>query len=172
MVEKVLLRFETRLPSTDIGSFTVTERTVLDPAGELKSMLVDTSLQSFSANFSRDYGIHLSFSGQAVETVKGMARAQGRLPGEVCEEILSDYGHGLKLLELEHFEVTPEVLSGPQEVLNQLIKDLYSPGATGITESPGRVPGYRRFRVSSLTDFRQAGRSLHLRPWGVTSACL
>ena len=131
VVEKVLLRFETRLPSTDIGSFTVTERTVLDPAGELKSMLVDTSLQSFSANFSRDHGIHLSFSCQAVETVKGMARAQGRLPGEVCEEILSDYGHGLKLLELEQFEVTPEVLSRPQEVLNQLIKDLYSPGATG-----------------------------------------
>ena len=131
VVEKTLLRFETRLPSTDTESFTVTERTVLDPGGELKSMLVDTSLHSFSAKFWREYGIRLSFSGEAVEAAKEMARAQGRLPGEVCAGILSDYGHGLKLLELEQFEITPEVLTRPQEVLNQLIKDLYSPGETG-----------------------------------------
>ena len=131
VVEKVLLRFETRLPSTDTESFTVTERTVLDPEGELKSMLVDTSLQSFSSKFSRDYGIILRFSGEAVEAVKKMAREQGRLPGEVCAEILSDYGHGLKLLELEQFEITPEVLTRPQEVLNQLIKDLYRPAPAG-----------------------------------------
>ena len=131
VVEKVLLRFETRLPSTDIDSFTVTERTVLDPDGELKSMLVDTSLQSFSAKFSRDYGIRLSFSGEAVETVREIAKVQGRLPGEVCGELLSDYGHGLKLLELEEFVITQEVLSGPQEVLNRLIKDLYRPAVSG-----------------------------------------
>jgi hypothetical protein len=109
----------------------VTERTVFDPEGELKSMLVDTSLQSFSAKFSCDYGIRLSFSGEAVEAVKKIAREQGRLPGEVCAELLSDYGHGLQLLELKQFEITPEVLSRPQEVLNQLIKDLYSPPAIG-----------------------------------------
>ena len=131
VVEKVLLRFETRLPSTDLESFTVTERTVLDPEGELKSMLVNTSLQSFLAKFSRDYGIRLSFSGEAVEAVKEIAREQGRLPGEVCAEFLSDYGHGLQLLELKQFEITPKVLSRPQEALNQLIKDLYSPAATG-----------------------------------------
>ena len=39
--------------------------------------------------------------------------------------MFSDYGHGLKLLELDRFEVTLEVLSNPQKTLDDMIRRLY-----------------------------------------------
>ena len=127
-VEKVLIGFETHLPSTDINAFTVSEHTVCNPKNELKSMLVDTSLQSFTTRFEQNYGIKLNFSEDAIVTVKSMARDREELPGEVCEELLADYGHGLKLLERRQFEIDKEVLTHPQETLNRLIKNLYNQG--------------------------------------------
>ena len=125
-IEKVLLYFETRLPSMEIDSFTVTDRVVAEPAGELQVLIVGSSLETYVRHFNRDCGISLLFTREAVAAVNEMAGERSLLPGELCRELLSDYGHGLKLLELAEFEVTEAVLRNPQEALNLLIKDLYS----------------------------------------------
>jgi endopeptidase Clp ATP-binding regulatory subunit ClpX len=57
-VEKVLIRFEKRLPSTDIGKFVVTGALVEDPDRELKRLLQDPSspemLEKFESLLSRE----------------------------------------------------------------------------------------------------------------------
>ena len=58
--------------------------------------------------------------------VKQMAREKDLSPAEFCEQILADYGHGLKLVELQDFAITPTILRKPQESLDILIKNFYS----------------------------------------------
>ena len=50
-VEKVLLKFEKRLPSTDIGKLVVTCKMVEDPGGELTRLLQDPSAPELLARF-------------------------------------------------------------------------------------------------------------------------
>ncbi|MCX8117341.1 MAG: AAA family ATPase [Desulfobacterota bacterium] len=52
-VEKVLLKFEKKLPSTDIRQFVVTREVVLDPEGELERLLQDPMNPERIARFQR-----------------------------------------------------------------------------------------------------------------------
>ncbi|MFH1570624.1 MAG: AAA family ATPase [Gemmatimonadota bacterium] len=125
-VEKVLLHYERRLPSTGATSFTVTADVVRDPPGELQPLLANQSLHGFAALFAEEHGIRLTFTDGAAAAVKSLARERECTPAEVCTGLLSDYGHGLRLLELADFEVTEETVRRPQETLNELIRELYS----------------------------------------------
>ena len=67
----------------------------------------------------------MSFDDDAVLLVKEMSGESGEMPLQLCERLFADYGHGLKLLEFEEFEVTVDVLQDPSQSLNNLIKSLY-----------------------------------------------
>jgi hypothetical protein len=125
-MEKVLLEYERRLPSAAVTSFTVTADVVADPVGQLHPLLASHSLRHFADTFEADHGIRLSFTAAAAAALKARAAEQGRTPAEVCAELFSDYGHGLKLLERTAFEIDEEVVRRPQECLNNMIRELYS----------------------------------------------
>jgi ATP-dependent Clp protease ATP-binding subunit ClpX len=125
VVEKVLLDFECQLPSLDIESFTVTGDVVEDPHRTLEEFVVDHSLRAWCQAFERDHDIRLTFTPAAVQQLQRRAETAERLPGDLCAELFSDYGHGLKLLEKAMFEVTEEILVNPQESLNGMIRELY-----------------------------------------------
>ncbi len=126
-IERVLLRFEKKLPSTDIRKFTVTAEVVTDPESSLSDMLERHSLERYVDNFYKTHGIKLQFSKAAVERVHKMSRSKGRPADELCADLFSDFGHGLKLISRAEFEITPEILQKPQETLDALIKRFYEP---------------------------------------------
>ncbi len=126
VMEKVLLDYECRLPSLDVDRFTVTADIVEHSNKALEEFIIEHSLRTWCTNFEQDHGIHLTFTSGAATDLRQQAAASQRLPGELCAELFSDYGHGLKLLEKTEYEVTEEVLSNPQESLNAMIRQLYA----------------------------------------------
>ena len=124
-VEKVLLDFECRLPSLDIDSFTVTGDVVERPERAIEEFVIEHSLRAWCLAFETDNDIRLTFTSAAVLQLRRMAADVERLPGDLCAELFSDYGHGLKLLEKSAFEVSVEILENPQESLNSMIRQLY-----------------------------------------------
>ena len=125
-IEKVLLNYEKKLPSIDIEHFTVDADTVLNPAVGLAHLLQDTSLRNFLEAFKIEHAITLHVSPDAVERIDAVASERDITPRELCEEMFSDYGHGLKLAGLHEFRISPEIINDPQEALNALIKSYYN----------------------------------------------
>jgi len=124
-MEKVLLDYECRLPSLDVDHFTVTAEVVEHPGRALEEFVIDHSLRAWCSSFEKEHGIHITFTEQATTRLRQMAADAGRLPGELCPGLFSDYGHGLKLLEKTEYEVTQDILVNPQESLNAMIRQLY-----------------------------------------------
>ena len=125
-IEKVLINYEKKLPSVGVERFTVEADTVLDPATGLERLLQDTSLRRFINNFQRDYDIALKITPEAAAQIEALASTRNTAPGEVCEEMFSDYGHGLKLAGLSQFCIDADVVADPQEALNALVKHHYN----------------------------------------------
>ncbi|HID11146.1 MAG TPA: hypothetical protein EYP17_07580, partial [Candidatus Latescibacteria bacterium] len=124
--EEVLLPFEKKLPSTPLRHLTVTEEMIEDPEGEMGRLLREAPIREFEEEFRKEHGIHLRFSEEAVHWIDGEAEKRGVSPGELCRELLKDYGYGLKLVNTKEFEVTEEVLSDPKGYLDRLIKSFYA----------------------------------------------
>ncbi|MEE2657072.1 MAG: AAA family ATPase [Candidatus Latescibacterota bacterium] len=124
-VERVLLDFECRLPSTSINRFEVTAEVVDHSEECLGNLVMQGSLESFCESFAQNHGVRIHFTDTAAERIVAMAQEQERLPKDLCSELFADYGHGLKLLELANFEVTQEIVDRPQEALNAMIRELY-----------------------------------------------
>ena len=85
-VEKILIKFEKRLPSTDIGKFVVTRAVVEDPERALGRLLQDPSnpemLEKFEALLSREkMGLKESIVGREAEFKKryGIVFREGRI---------------------------------------------------------------------------------------------
>ena len=125
-IERVLLNFEMKLPSLEVEAFTLTADVVRDPAGELRRFLVDQSIESFQRRFEADHGIRIELEEPALTLAKEMATERNQLPGELCQRLFADYGHGLRLLELSAFTISPTALRNPQAILDELIKERYS----------------------------------------------
>jgi endopeptidase Clp ATP-binding regulatory subunit ClpX len=125
-LEKVLLNFEKKLPSTGITHFRVTGHMVRDPQGSLQQLLADTSLDTYLDTFRQGHDIELSFENQAAHLVKELARESGVTPCELCAKLFADYGHGLRLAGLQQFQITAEAVRRPRETLDALIKEFYS----------------------------------------------
>ena len=123
--EQALIPFEKKLPSYEIGQFTLTEEIVKDPDSGLEQILFDHSLSLYTDRLHQAHGINLHFTAEARQQLESMAHSRGQAPEELCNELLTDYSHGLKLVEKLDFTVTQEILDKPQETLNALIKEYY-----------------------------------------------
>ena len=128
-VEKVLLDFECQLPSLDIKRFVVTGDIVEHPERAIEEFVVEHSLHAWCLGFERDHGTRLTFTDAALVQLRQMAASSGSLPGELCAELFSDYGHGLKLLDKAAFEINVDILENPQESLNSMIRQFYGQGS-------------------------------------------
>ncbi len=124
-VEKALLPFEKKLPSSQVKRFKVDGALVKDPQAALLGLLGTSSLDHFLQSFASKYGIELTFSPDAEQLVMETAAAQQRDPAALCESLFTDYGHGLKLAGLSEFTLSTEAVRLPQEVLNEVIRAFY-----------------------------------------------
>lgn len=125
-IEKVLLHYEKKLPSVGLEHFVVEAHTVLNPAAGLERLLQDTSLRRFLDRFQREHDIALAITPEASAQIEALAHTRNLAPGELCEEMFSDYGHGLKLAGLSQFCIDADVVAAPQEALNALVKYYYN----------------------------------------------
>ena len=123
--EQVLLKFEKKLPSTNIKRFFVTKEVVEHPEEELSKLLTSGSIERFQEEFWTNCGIKISFDEKAVGWIIRTASQRGTDVETVCRERLADYGHGLKLISKKQFTVTQEVLEHPKDRLNELVKQFY-----------------------------------------------
>jgi len=199
-VEKVLLKFEKRLPSTAIQKLVVTREMVEDPTAELERLFQDPSqgrilarfdrllnqekaemkasiltregelkkrfgisfseeridlianrmvekgfdvnsvfqevaeiqrqIEAFEKDFQRRHGISIHFNEGAVDRITGIAFEEDAEGMAVCNRLVKDYEHGLKLVRdrigQREFVVTREAVDHPEIYLNQMICEIYS----------------------------------------------
>ena len=126
-VEKALLKYENRLPSTGIGKFRVSKKVVENPERELKKLLFKESrlkVRKYQSDFFDKYGVKINFTATALDllTEKSM---KANDTYSFCKGLLEDYGLGLKLVNKKTFTVTREVLKNPKDYLDRLIKNSY-----------------------------------------------
>ena len=124
--ERALLKFEKCLPSSQIRSFTVTSEVVESPDAELGKLLGHQDVDAFATRFRNAYGIELSFEDDALALLAEEAASEGTSVSDLCDQKLKDYGHGLKLLGQDEFEVTAAAIRAPKAHLDVLIKAFYA----------------------------------------------
>ncbi len=123
--ENILMPFERSLPSTSIRKLTVSADLCNDPEQYLNKMVNRHAFESYSQNFLRNTGITINFSDEAKEILKATAISQSIDLKTYLDERFKNYDYGLKLIELESFDVTPEVIEDTQKYLDRLIKENY-----------------------------------------------
>jgi len=129
-IERALLPFEKKLPSSSVDHFMVDEEVLNNPEKALNRLLRSSSLAHFRRGFLEKHSIELFFSTEAETLLLQLAAENGQAPDEVCNSLFADYGHGLKLAGLNEFTLSEEAVRNPQEALNQLIKEYYSRQST------------------------------------------
>jgi ATP-dependent Clp protease ATP-binding subunit ClpA len=124
VMEKILLQFEKKLPSTSIKKLTVSKDVVENGQMVLKKMLVEEALTNFQREFWLSDKIILEFTPEAKNWLYENSTAEVD-PAKYLQDAFKDYAYGLKLLNLENFKITLEALKNPKEFLNKLIKKSY-----------------------------------------------
>lgn len=124
VMEKILLPFEKRLPSTDIKRLNVSVELINNPQDILRKILFDDALSYFQRKFLIDTGIVLEFTHDAIETLHEKM-SSGEDIREFLDNNFKDYGYGLKLIGVEDYKITAEVVKNPGDHLNTLIKKSY-----------------------------------------------
>jgi len=199
VVEKVLMKFEKKLPSTTVKRLLVTKEIINNPVKELKSLLenaddrkrkerynkvitqekkelrsyikkhevkfpkkykvllkskrfnlivervVDTGIEidivleevlsmeeavkECEKNFFKESGIRIKFEEYVVDQLLKRALEEGKTVDVLCDTILRNYQHGLKLIrernDKNEFIITKEALRDPEKFLDKLIKESY-----------------------------------------------
>lgn len=124
-MERVLIKFEKRLPSTDIKKLTVTAAMVEHPTEELDKLLTQHAIKAVQKRLLAATGVVVAFTDEAVRMIKDMATQQGRSFQEVCSDLLKDYEYGIKLLNRPEFKVDERVVADPKGRLEELIREAY-----------------------------------------------
>lgn len=125
VVEKYLLPFEKKLPSTSVKQFHVTLDHIHRSTEILPEMITEHAFATYIDSFKAQTGINLEFSPSARIVAVEKAEKQGKLLRDYLEETLKDYLYGLKLVGLEEFSVTRKVLDSPKAYLDKLVKNSY-----------------------------------------------
>ena len=123
--ERVLIKFEKSLPSTNINKLVVDKQVVENPGAVLKEMLIEDGIHSFQKDFLVEHGIYLDFDNDAVKKIQEMAGAKLKSIKQLCNELFRDYYHGLRLMKLENFTIRKEAVDDPDRFLNAFIKENY-----------------------------------------------
>ncbi len=147
VLEKTLMKYERKLPSTRVRKLVVTEEIVDDPEKHVEAVVFDGSLESFRQDFHGETGVWLDFDEAARGQLKGRSEKEGLPVDQICREIFRDYYLGLKLIDVDDFRVTSEVFEDPKEHLDSIIKEYYGRKESGRGKGKGgedpRDPGDR-----------------------------
>ncbi len=123
VMERVLMPFEKKLPSTGVKKLRVTLVMVENPAASLEEILIEEALAGFQRDFLMKSGIVVEFTAEARRQFK--VEAAGQDAAKFLKEKFKDYEHGLKLIGADSFKVTVDVLKSPQAYMDKLIKRSY-----------------------------------------------
>jgi endopeptidase Clp ATP-binding regulatory subunit ClpX len=123
--EKILLKYEKKLPSSQIRKFTLTAEMVRNPENGLKLLLNTASMKQFQKKFLAGTGIVIRFTPGALRRVTELAEKENTDFFTKAQEIFSNYEYGLKLLKLTEFVVDEGIINDPQGELEKLIKQTY-----------------------------------------------
>ncbi len=123
--EKILMKFEKKLPSTRIKKLVVTKSLIENPEKELEKLLIKDSMKRFQEEFLKNSGIVIEFSDTAVRKIVNMSKNDKKDFYTICKELFKNYEYGLKLIGKSSFKVTPEIIKDPEVHLNNLIKETY-----------------------------------------------
>lgn len=125
VVDRLLLKFEKKLPDTQIRTLLVTQAVVDHPQTELRKILHSFYLKNFQKRFLASNGIIVTFTEEAIQLIEERSAAESKNFEEFCSDLLRDYEYGLRLLNCEEFTVTAELVTNPKETLEKLIKATY-----------------------------------------------
>jgi ATP-dependent protease Clp ATPase subunit len=128
-LEKTLIKYEKKFPSTQIRKLVVTKTVVQNPVEELNRLLLQESLHQFQRDFQLKTGIVLNFTPEAIELIEQQAQQEQKDFQQKCQEIFQNYEYGLKLINVSEFEIDESILRDPQGKLEMLIKRTYQPVA-------------------------------------------
>lgn len=123
--EKLLIRFEKKLPSTDIKKLYVDLDLINNPEKALTSMLLDDGIKLFQKEFLVEHGIYLSFDDEAKRKIgqkSGESKVKVR---DICDSLFRDFFHGIRLMKLENFTIPGDAVDNPKEFLDSYIKKNY-----------------------------------------------
>ena len=123
--EKLLIKFEKMLPSTDVKELLVDDNLINDPEKYLEEILQEDGIKRFQKDFLVEHGTFLEFDEKAARKVNEMAKKRGIKLKDLCEELFHDYFHGMRLMNRENFTITEEAVDAPKEYLDNYIKNYY-----------------------------------------------
>ncbi len=123
--EKVLIKFEKKLPSTGIKNLTVDLEVINNGEAVLEKMLLDDGIKRFQKEFLIDHGIYLNFDDEAFKKILEKSKIQNMKVRDLCDDLFHDYFHGIRLMKLESFTVPGEAVDNPKEFLDEYIKTNY-----------------------------------------------
>lgn len=123
--EKVLIKFEKKLPSTAVKKLTVDMELINNTDAVLERLVVDDGIKKFQKEFLIDHGIYLNFDDNAFVKISEKSKSQNKKVRDLCDELFRDYFHGIRLMKLESFTVPGEAVENPKGFLDDYIKQNY-----------------------------------------------
>lgn len=123
--EKLLIKFEKKLPSTDIKKLYVDMTLISDPEKALSAMLLEDGIIKFQKEFLIEHGIYLSFDDAAKTKIEKKSAELNLKVRDLCDSLFRDYFHGIRLMNLENFTIPSDAVDDPKEFLDSYIKKNY-----------------------------------------------
>ena len=124
--EKLLIKFEKRLPSTGIKKLYIDIKLINNPDNILADLVLEDSINKFQKEFLIEHGIYLLFDDDAKEKLKVKAKELNTKVKDLCDDLFKDFFHGIRLMKLENFTITEEAVDNPKEFLDSFIKENYN----------------------------------------------
>ena len=123
--EKLLIKFEKKLPSTGIKQLYVDLDLFNNPDKALSSMLLEDGISKFQKEFLIEHGIYITFDDDAKLKIEKKAEETHVKVRDICDDLFRDFFHGIRLMNLENFTIPGEAVDNPKEFLDAYIKKNY-----------------------------------------------
>ena len=146
--ERILRDFKYDLPGMGVTQFTVDNRLIQDPRGAVAALLEAgrerrereqaAAVIAFAEGFTRDYGVKMRFSDDAVARLIARAEREKVSVTHLCERLFKDYEFGLKLAQRSEgaeFVITEEAIDDPDKFLSDWLVRTYR-GENPKVETP------------------------------------
>lgn len=150
ILERCLLPFEHGIPGSGIPRIVVTKDTVVDPAADLRRVLVSGLLEVFISEFRERTGIRIEITPPARRWLMDYAAQEGMDVKALCQARFADLEYALQLAGKKSVRLGLGACKDPRTYLDALIRTTYShrqssgslpsqassPGPIGVKEEP------------------------------------
>lgn len=123
--EKLLIKFEKKLPSTEIKKLYVDMPLINDPDKALSAMLLEDGINKFQKEFLIEHGIYISFDDEAKTKIEKKSGELNLKVRDLCDNLFRDFFHGIRLMKLENFTIPGDAVDDPKAFLDSYIKKNY-----------------------------------------------